>query len=75
VRETVTLNTDLLSEAELLHLKECVQSPVVYSLEGGVLIPVKVIDSAFVQKKKVNDKVFNLTITIEYASTLELQRG
>ncbi len=75
VTESVTLNTDLLSEAEYLFLKECVTSPIVYSLEGGELIPVKITDSVFMEKKKVNDKVFNLSITIEYASTLELQRG
>ena len=75
VTDSVTLNTDNLTEAELGFLKECVQSPIVYSLEDGVLIPVKITDSQFTAKKKVNDKIFNLTITIEYASTLELQRG
>lgn len=75
VKEDVTVNTDLLTEAELTWLKECVQSPVVYSLEGGVLIPIQIIDSNFIQKKKVNEKVFNLTMTFQYSSSLELQRG
>ena len=53
VTERVTLNTDLLSEAEYLFLKECVTSPIVYSLEGGVLIPVKIVDTQYSQKLKV----------------------
>lgn len=75
VTDTTTLNTDNLSEAELTFLKECVQSPIVYSLENGELIPVKIIDSFFESKQKVNDKIFNCTIQIQYASNLELQRG
>lgn len=75
VTNTVTLNSDILTQAELEFLKECVQSPIVYSLEDGVLIPVKITDSFFNQKQKVNDKVFNLTITIQYSSNLELQRA
>mgnify|MGYP001100215789 FL=1 len=74
VQDTVTLNTDNLTEAELAFLKELVQSPQVWHYDGTNLIPVIVTDSQYEEKQKANDKVFNLTINISYASTTELQR-
>ncbi len=74
VTDMVTLNSDNLSEAELGFLQELVQSPQVWSLEDGSLIPVIVRNPNFNLKQKVNDKIFNLTLDIEYSSALELQR-
>ena len=74
VQDGLILNTDLLTEAELLFLKECVQSPCVFILDGANLIPVIITDNVFEEKKKANEKLFNLSITVEYASITQLQR-
>lgn len=74
VTQSITVNTDNLTEAEMELMQELSQSPQVWSLEGGVLIPIILTDSTFTYKKKVNTKVFNFAMTFNYSSTLELQR-
>ena len=74
VTQSVTVNTDNLSEAEMQLMAELAQSPQVWSYEDGALIPIIVTDTTFNYKKKANDKIFNFTMTFNYSSTLELQR-
>ena len=74
VTQSVTVNTDNLSEAEMQLMQELAQSPQVWSYEDGALIPIIVTDTTFNYKKKANDKIFNFTMTFNYSSTLELQR-
>lgn len=74
VQDKLTLNSDNLTESEVGLMKELLQSPQVWVLQDGELIPVMITDNVFEEKIKANEKVFNLTINIEFASITHLQR-
>jgi hypothetical protein len=64
VKDSITLNSDWLSEEESLWLKELVSSPIVFQDFAGQLKPVRILDTRYDPKKKVNEKLFNLSITL-----------
>jgi len=74
VTDSIVINTDLLNDAEYLLMKELIQSPQVWVLEGTTLVSIVIKETNYLQKTKVNDKIFNFTISFSYSSTLELQR-
>jgi hypothetical protein len=61
--ERITLNTDLLTEAEAVWLKELVMSPRVWMYDG-VLKAVNITSTQYEERKHINDKAFNLTLEI-----------
>ena len=61
--ERITLNTDLLTEAEAIWLKELVMSPRVWMYDG-VLKAVNITSTQYEERKHINDKAFNLTLEI-----------
>ena len=74
VKDSIVINTDLLNDAEYLLMKELIQSPQVWVLDGSTLVPIVIKETNYLQKTKVNDKIFNFSLTFTYSSTLELQR-
>jgi hypothetical protein len=72
----ITLNTDLLTDAELEHLRGLVSSPVVFAdaAQGGY-ISVNVMDKSFRQKRGQQDGTFNLEIKIKASMDSVRQRG
>lgn len=71
--ERLTLNSDLLKDAEYTWLSELVRSPLVYIQEGEYFLPVTITNNNYDYRKTVNDKLTNLTITIEYGKDLNTQ--
>jgi hypothetical protein len=68
IMERVTLNSDWISEDQAVWLKELISSPVVFQEIDNEFIGVRVLTSSYEVKKSVNEKLFNLTIELEYPS-------
>lgn len=74
--EETTLNTDLLTDAELVHLRGLVSSPVVF-MESGTnsYTAVAVTDKSWKQKRGQQDGTFNLELNIKPSMDGIRQRG
>jgi hypothetical protein len=76
--EEITLNTDLLTDAELEHLRGLVSSPVVFrEVAGGNgnYSSVNVVTKSWQQKRGTQDGTFNLEIKIKPSMDSMRQRG
>ena len=76
IKDTITVNSDWISEAESTWLEELITSPTVYvddATDG--LIPITITSTAHEHRKVENDKVFNLVLTFEYSYNRKRQRG
>lgn len=72
-KEKLTLNSDLLSDAEYVWLKQLVLSPMVYLQSGDYFIPCKITETNYEDKKVVNDDLTNLTIAVEFGDQFNTQ--
>ncbi len=76
VKDSITLNSDWISEAESTWLKELVTSPCVFVDDATHgLIAINITNGAYEKRRSVNDKIFNLVITFEYSYNSKRQRG
>ena len=75
IRETMVLNSNWITEAESVWLEELLTSPISYMETSDGIEVVNVTDSNYEVKKTVNDKLFNLQITIEKSYLKTRQRG
>lgn len=66
--EKLTLNSDLLTDAEYLWLSDLILSPMVFMEQGGYLLPVMITSNSYDFRKTQTDKLTNLTIEIEFGS-------
>jgi hypothetical protein len=65
--DTITINSDGLTDAEWIGLKELVLSPVVMMEYGATYIPVNIKESNYEEKIYINDRqISSLQLTIEY---------
>ena len=72
----VTLNTDLLTDADLLHLRGLISSPVVFYESGNNnYASVNVVDKSWKQKRGQQDGTFNLELRIKPSMDNMRQRG
>jgi hypothetical protein len=81
--ETVTINTDWLTDVEYAMLQDLFTSPDVYLLEETPWIgstpavinkqPIVIVDTAFRQKTQRREMVFNLTVKFKYSHKLSIQ--
>lgn len=71
--EKLTLNSDLLTDAEYVWLADLLLSPMIYIEDGGYFFPIQITDTSYEPKKAVNDDLTNLTINIEYGKQLNAQ--
>lgn len=71
--ERLTLNTDLLTDAEYVWLKDLLISPMVYIQDGAYFFPVSISENDYEPRKNKNDDLTNLTITVEYGQQLNAQ--
>jgi hypothetical protein len=72
-REKMTLNTDLLTDAEYMWLGDLVVSPLAYIEILGYFYPVVITETNYEYRKQINDKLTNLTINIEFGDQLNTQ--
>jgi hypothetical protein len=75
VSETMILNSNWITEAESAWLEELISSPITYMETASGIEVVNIVDTAYEVKKTVNDKLFNLQITIEKSYIKTRQRG
>lgn len=65
-QEILTLNTDWLSDAKMAQLRDLLSSPICYlDLGTSDFYPVRVLDDTLNIKKKVNEKLFQLTMRFQ----------
>jgi hypothetical protein len=64
--QRTTLNSNFITEAEAVWLKQLINSPRVWMYDTQ-LIPINIITSDYEQKYHINDKVFNLTLEVEHS--------
>lgn len=63
-----TLTSDYVNETDYNWLRELLSSPEVYYERDGYYYPVTITEAAWQEKKRINDKLFNLTINIDIAT-------
>lgn len=72
-KERMTLNTDILSDAEYTWLADLVLSPMIYLEMDGYHIPIVISRNNYEFKKVINDKLTNLTIDVEFGDQFNAQ--
>ena len=72
-QQRITLNSDFITEAESVWLRELVMSPRVW-LYDDALYTVNIMDTEYEQRYHINDKAFNLTIEAELSFPDKVQR-
>jgi hypothetical protein len=71
--EKLTLNSDLLTDAEYRWLADLILSPMVFIEDGGYFFPCVITDTNYEVKKFINDDLTNLTISVEFGKQLNAQ--
>lgn len=74
ITDSVTCQSDWVTEAQMVWLEELITSPDVYVEKNGSLVPINITTGKHERKKQVNDKLFNLTIEFTYSYTRYRQR-
>lgn len=72
-KEKMTLNTDVLTDGEYTWLGDLILSPMVYIEMDGYFIPIIISSNNYEFKKSVNDKITNLTLSIEFGDQFNTQ--
>ncbi len=72
-KEKMTLNTDILSDAEYRWLGDLMLSPMLYIEMDGYFIPCAITEKNYEFRKRVNDKLTNITISIEFGEQFNAQ--
>ena len=74
-KHTIRLNSDWITEDQSLWLEELLTSPEVYLYDSRMslrtenihgLVPVNIVDTNYTQRKHVTDRLFNISIEIQY---------
>lgn len=72
-KEKMTLNTDILTDAEYRWLSDLILSPMVYVEMDGYFIPCAITDNNYEFRKAINDKLTSLTVSIEFGEQFNAQ--
>jgi hypothetical protein len=72
-KEKLTLNSDLLTDAEYTWLEDLILSPLAYVQIGEYFYPIKITENNYEAKKVVNDDLTNLTLNIEFGDRFNTQ--
>ena len=75
IKTIQVLNSNWITDGDAGWLEQLMTSPDVYIEVGTQLQAVNITDTSYTQKKTVNDKLFNLTVTIEKSFLKHRQRG
>jgi len=67
-QDSLTVNSDWITEAESTWLKELITSPVVFMEVGSGLVPISISETKYKFSKKVNEKIFNLQVTFDFGN-------
>lgn len=72
-KEKMTLNTDILTDDEYEWLGDMILSPMIFIEMDGYLVPCAITENNYEFKKRINDKLTNLTINIEFGEQFNAQ--
>lgn len=72
--DTITINSDWITEAESIWLEQLVTSPDVYIYEGGNLVSVNITNANYDTKYVASQQLFNLVISFTYSQNRKRQR-
>jgi hypothetical protein len=72
--DTITINSDWITEAESIWLEQLVTSPDVYIYDGNDLVSVNITNSSYQTKYVASDQLFNLVISFTYSQNRKRQR-
>lgn len=72
-KEKMVLNSDLLNDDTFEWLSEMFRSNMVYLQEGQYLTPVSITGTSFEHKKRINDKLTNLKIELDFGVSSNTQ--
>ena len=72
--DTITIQSDWITEAESIWLEQLVTSPDVYIYEGNNLVSVNITESSYATKYEASDQLFNLSISFQYSQNRKRQR-
>jgi len=72
--DTITINSDWITEAESIWLEQLVTSPDVYIYDGSNLVSVNITDSSYQTKYEASQQLFNLVISFTYSQNRKRQR-
>ncbi len=72
-KEKMTLNTDILTDEEYSWLGELFLSTLVYIQLDGYFVSVAIVSTNYEYKKRVNDKLTNIQMEIEYGEEFNAQ--
>jgi len=75
INETVSVNSDWVTEAESKWLYELFQSPEVYVIDGDNILPITIRNNSYTEGKRENQKLFNYKVDFVYAFNKFSQRG
>lgn len=71
--ESKILNTDYITEGTYTWLGELLRSPQVYLEQSGYFIPVMITDNKFEYKTRAVDRLFNMTLNIQFGDDQNVQ--
>jgi hypothetical protein len=74
IKDVITLDSDWVSEAQLVWLEELISSPDAYIETAGSLIPINILTATNERKLVVNKKLFNLKVDFNYSYERQRQR-
>lgn len=72
--DTITINSDWITESESIWLEQLVTSPDVYIYDGSNLVSVNITDSSYQTKYEASQQLFNLVISFTYSQNRKRQR-
>lgn len=72
--DTITINSDWITEAESEWLEQLVTSPDVYIYEGSNLVSVNITNANYETKYEASQQLFNLVISFTYSQNRKRQR-
>lgn len=72
---SIKVNTDWITANESSYLKECFSSPLVYLNDGTGLVPVKITNSSYQEKKIFNGPLISVAFDLEFTHTNHRQRA
>jgi hypothetical protein len=70
---TFKLQSDYVNQTDYTWLNELIASPEVYLEQGGYHYPVSVKTSSWEEKLRASDKMFNMTLDVDYGRNINSQ--
>lgn len=74
LNDTITIQSDWITEAESVWLEQLVTSPDVYIYDGSNLVAVNITNSNYQTKYVASEQLFNLSVTFQYSQNRKRQR-